>query len=169
MRYLVGFGCVLAVLVALPQSVSAQAGEEGATPEPAPEKPALQLQLEAAGVEIVPIPPTLLESPDRQEIERMERRVKRAWIGFSVSAGGLVVGGLTILAANTKCMIGEWTESCNRIENAGIIVMSAGGAGMIATGALVGVRKRKVRELQQGHYGQPRRVQWDVAQSRLVF
>jgi hypothetical protein len=47
--------------------------------------------------------------------------------------------------------------------------MSAGGAGMIASGIVLGVRKRKLRELQQADYGTPRRVQWDLSQSRLVF
>jgi hypothetical protein len=40
---------------------------------------------------------------------------------------------------------------------------------MIATGALLGVRKRKRRRLEEAHYGTPRRVQWDLARSRLVF
>jgi hypothetical protein len=40
---------------------------------------------------------------------------------------------------------------------------------MIATGILLGVRKRKLRRLQEAHYGRPRRVQWDLAQSRVVF
>jgi hypothetical protein len=44
-------------------------------------------------------------------------------------------------------------------------------AGVIAIYAALGIwahRKRKLRRLQQAHYG-PRRVQWDLAQSRLVF
>ena len=40
---------------------------------------------------------------------------------------------------------------------------------MIATGILLGVRKRKRLSLQEAHYGTPHRVQWDLAQSRLVF
>jgi hypothetical protein len=40
---------------------------------------------------------------------------------------------------------------------------------MIVSGILLGKRKRKLRELQEAHYGTPRRVQWDLAQSRLVF
>jgi hypothetical protein len=46
--------------------------------------------------------------------------------------------------------------------------MVGGAAGMIATGILLGVRKRKLR-LQEADYGTPRRVQWDLARSRLVF
>jgi hypothetical protein len=99
----------------------------------------------------------------------MEARVKRAWIGFGVSAAGLVAGFMTIILGNGKCMFGEWTESCNRIENAGIIVTSAGGAGMIATGALVGASRRKLRRLDEASYHRSRRASWDLAPWRLVF
>jgi len=99
----------------------------------------------------------------------MELRVKRAKIGLIVvSIVPAIVGGIMVGAANAQCLLGEWTESCNRLENAGIAVMSAGGAAMIATGALLGVRKRKLRR-GRAHYGRPHRVQWDLAQSRLVF
>ena len=65
MRYVFGFLCVCGLVGTLPQSVSAQDAEEGTTSEPnlqepappsepAPEEPALQLQLDAAGVEVVP-------------------------------------------------------------------------------------------------------------------
>jgi hypothetical protein len=44
-----------------------------------------------------------------------------------------------------------------------------GAAGMIISGAVLGVRKGKLRRLQHAHHGTPRRVQWDLARSRLVF
>jgi hypothetical protein len=40
---------------------------------------------------------------------------------------------------------------------------------MIATGILLGVRKRKRISLQEADHGRPHRVQWDLAQSRVVF
>ena len=40
---------------------------------------------------------------------------------------------------------------------------------MIVTGSMLGVRKRERRRLQEAHYERPRRVQWDLAQSRVVF
>ena len=63
---------VLAGLMALPQSVSAQAGEEGTTvqpsaeepapsSEPASKEPALQLKLDAAGVDVTPSPPRTVD------------------------------------------------------------------------------------------------------------
>lgn len=175
----------LLALVAFPFSVNAQDAAVSPTTEPSAEEPApsaeatpderaLQLQLEAAGVEVVPIPPTLLEprkEADWQEMESTEARVKlkRAWIGFGVSAAGLVAGGMTIFAANLKCGWGEWTESCNGMENAGIVLISAGGVGMIATGSLVGARKRKLRRLEEAGYHRPRRASWDLARWGLVF
>jgi hypothetical protein len=99
---------VLAGLMALPLSVSAQAGEEGATPEPsaeeaalspepapeepatpvepAPEEPALQLKLDDAGVEVAPTP---LRTPDGYTLEEMDVRVRRAKIGLGSSAAAL--------------------------------------------------------------------------------
>jgi hypothetical protein len=40
---------------------------------------------------------------------------------------------------------------------------------MIATGILLGVRKRDRRSLQEARYERPRRVQWDFARSQVVF
>ena len=95
---------VLAGLVALPLSASAQAGEEGTsaepsaeeptpssepapTSEPAPQEPALQLELDDAGVGVAPgYPP---------RFDELELRVKRAKIGFGASAGVFLAGFVT--------------------------------------------------------------------------
>jgi hypothetical protein len=155
MRYLVGFVCAMA-LVALPQSASAQAGEadtaseqnlQEPTPssEPAPEEPALQLKLDSAGVEVVPSPPRTF--PDRYT--EMRLRVRRAKIGLGVSAVVMVVG--TALAfgggAASICL----SEPCSRATGltiTGSIMAGGGAAGMVASGILLGVRKRKLRRLQ---------------------
>lgn len=60
-------------------------------------------------------------------------------------------------------------DSITGFELAGFALCAGGTVGMIACGALLGVRKRKLRKARQAHYGQPRRVQWDLARSRLVF
>ena len=52
---------------------------------------------------------------------------------------------------------------------AGSTLMAVGALGMIVSGALVRVRKRELREMQQAHHGTRRRAQWDPAQWRLVF
>ena len=108
MRCLVGFVCVLAGLVASPPSVTAQGAEEDTSleraeepsSEPAPEEPALKLELDAAGVEVVPSPP---QTDDGYTLEEMELRVKRPKIGIGVSAGALAAGmamGLAVLGAS---------------------------------------------------------------------
>jgi len=178
---------VLAGLVALPLSASARAGEEGTsaepsaeeptpssepapTSEPAPQEPALQLELDDAGVGVAPgYPP---------RFDELELRVKRAKIGFGASAGvflaGFVTGVIYLVAAEpfAVCLFDcpppppEWVD---RIAWASTALLLAGFVGMITAGGIVGHRKRKLRELKEAHYGTPRRVQWDLAQSRLVF
>jgi hypothetical protein len=90
MRYsLILLAMTLGAPLTLPLSVSAQAAEEdslsswqvdeGASLEqPASEEPALQLELDDAGVGVVPPPPRTL---DGYTLEEMELRVKRARIG----------------------------------------------------------------------------------------
>jgi hypothetical protein len=72
--------------------------------------------------------------------------------------------------AFVECGLGDscpkWVDP---VGNAGMVLALGGAAGMIATGILLGVRKGKRRSLQEADYGTPRRVQWDLAQSRLVF
>jgi hypothetical protein len=59
---------------------------------------------------------------------------------------------------------------------AGLTVMAIGAVAMIASGAMLRVRNRQLRKHKRElwgspytHYGTPRRAQWDLAQSRLVF
>ena len=160
MRYLVGFALVLA-LVASPLSVGAQGGQEA---------PAVELQVDDAGVEAVPSRPRTI---DGYTLEEMQLRVKRAKIGLWSTAGATVVGGV---------IIGAWWNCEHRDEPAddaffacpgalfsGVAVGFSGAVGMIVTGALLGARKRKLREFDEAQHGRPHRVQWDVAQSRVVF
>ena len=182
MRYLVGFVFVLTLAV-LPLSVSAQGGEEGAasepiaeerSSEPAPspetaEEPALQLKLDAAGVEVVPSQPRTAKG---YTLEEMERRVMLAKLGVGVSAVPIFVGAL--LAASTAFSpltprTPEEQTSDRRLQYTGVALAAGGAASMVAMGIVLGVRKRKLRSLQEAQYGRPHRVQWDLAQSRLVF
>ena len=186
MRYLLGCLFVCALVGTSPLSVSAQAGEEGATPEPnlqepapssepAPEEPALQLKLDAAGVDVAPSPQ---RTPDRYTLKEMKLRVKRAAFGFGFSGAVFFTGAVLVMSPFIRCdMIGGWTKTCDRLAYAGIAVVSAGAVATIATGILYGVRNRKLRRrkrrewdtFRHTHSGTPRRVQWDLARSRLVF
>jgi hypothetical protein len=177
MRYLVGFGCVLAALVVSPLSASAQTAEGAATAEPgvqepapssepAPEEPALQLKLDAAGVDIVPSPP---QTVDGYTLEEMELRVRRAKIGLWSTAGATVLGGVMI-GASWNCMSGRTLDdACWGPFLSGAFIGFSGAVGMIVTGTLLAHRKRTLRGWQEAHYGRPRRVQWDLAGSRVVF
>jgi len=170
MRCFFGFVLVLA-LVVLPLGVGAQDVEEGATSEPnlqepAPEESALQLRLDDAGVEVVPSPPPTV---DGYTLGETQLRVKRAKIGLWTTAGAAVAGGV-MMGASVPCMSGKTLEdACWGPFLAGAVIGFSGAAGMIVTGALLDARKRKLRTLQEAHYGTPRRVQWDPAQPRVVF
>jgi len=178
MRYLVGFLGVCA-LAALPQSASAQRGEEGTTSEPnlqepVPEEPALQLELDSAGVDVTPSPP---RTPDGYTLEEMDVRVRRAGIGVGVSGLALVAGvamGLAVLGASMCPFVIPADTTCppswvDPVGYAGLVLGAGGLAGIIASGILLRKRKRDRDSLRYAHIGTPRRVQWDLAQSRLVF
>jgi hypothetical protein len=175
---------VLAGLVALPLSVSAQDEDATSEPklqepapsaEPATEEPALQLKLDSVGVGVVPSP---LRTADGYTLEEMELRVRRAKIGYGVSAVVSGVGvGMGIAAGigyYSSCAI-AWEEPCYGpswvapVGWTGVALMSGGVVGMIASGILMRRRKRDRDSLRYAHYGTPRRVQWDLARSRLVF
>jgi len=154
MRYSVGFACMLAALAALPLSASAQDNEAGTTSQSA-----LQLvALDSTGVVF-----TLIPSPtaDGYTLEEMELRVKRAKIGLGVSVVGMVGFGVLFLygaAADDTAAVAI-----------GFILSLGGLGGTIASGILLRRRKRDRDRLLEAHYGTPRRVQWDLARSRLVF
>ena len=152
MRNVVGLVVVLAA-VALPLTVRAQDGE------PAPEEPTLQLKLDDVGVEVAAMPPRTV---DGYTLEEMEVRVRRAKIGLGASLFSVVVG--SILAAgvglpNISCV--EPGDCPNPswgmpVFVTGLVLAGGGVLGVIATGALLGVRKRKVRWLQEGHHRRQR-------------
>jgi hypothetical protein len=161
MRYLVGFVVPL-VLVGSPLSVSAQGGQEA---------PAVEVQLDEVGVQVVPRPPRTV---DGYTLEEMQLRVKRARIGL-LTTTGVVVGGAVLLGAEVAR--GRSSQDLDDVPwrgNAALVIsgmssMIGGAVGMIVTGTLLGARKDELRSLQKADYGRPHRVQWDLARSRLVF
>lgn len=164
---------VLAGLVALPQSVSAQASEQGEasgpdvvegvpTPEAAPEEPepsteptpeesALQLKLDDAGVEVVPSPPRTFNG---YTLEQLELRKRRAALGL-IAPAVVTAAGVALLVFGTSgdCydyQLDDWSQrdACVRPRIAGAVLTSVGGAGMIAGSALVGRRAKEFRSAQ---------------------
>jgi hypothetical protein len=166
MRYLVAFTCVTA-LMALPLSAGAQGGQEA---------PVVELQVDDAGVEVVPSRPRTV---DGYTLEEMELRVKRAKIGLWSTAGATVLGGVIIGAwwacegrdepADQPLGEGEGLIACPGALGSGVVIGFSGAVGMIVTGALLGARKRKLRRFEEADYGTLRKVQWDLATSRFVF
>jgi hypothetical protein len=156
----------LAVFVALVGSPSA------ALAEPDLEL-VLQLQDGDVAVEILPTP-----TVDARAVKNMEHRVMRAKAGLGASVGAFVIGGIFagVAVPNLTCdeAAGGSGGDCPNSNWAlpvfvtGLTLAGGGVLGMIASGALLGVRKHRLRRLQQGLPAR-RRVQWDVARSRLVF
>jgi hypothetical protein len=102
----------------------------------------------------------------------MELREKRAKIGLGVSGVGLGAGlVLTIggFVSWAKTPLGGESGAAEAAIVAGVTVMAIGAVAMLASGVMLRKRQRKLHELKQAHDGTPRRVQWDLARSRLVF
>jgi len=181
-RVLLGFAVVsTSFLSGSFQHVGAQFAEETPTTsepnlqepapssEPASEEPALQLKLDATGVEVAPSPP---RTADGYTLKEMDVRVRRAMFGIVGSTVAVIIGGTLVMSGvGGDCGWGgdAEREKCDRRAYAGTALMAGGAVGMIATGILLGVRKRKRSSLREADYGRPRRVQWDLAGSRVVF
>jgi hypothetical protein len=182
MRYsLILLAMTLGAPLTLPLSVSAQAAEEdslsswqvdaGASLEqPASEEPALQLELDDAGVGVVPPPPRTL---DGYTLEEMELRVKRARIGLGVSAGVYALGlALFVSGAAGDCnnIFTQYLPNrCQPLYYTGTVTSLFGIVGMITSGVLLRRHKHDRDRLRRAHHGTPRRAQCDLARSRLVF
>ena len=179
MRYLVAF---MLPLAASPLGVGAQAaGEDAAAPgvegsEPTQSAEPTKSRLERWHSEAFVDPSDATQSKfeikyeDRTEFDPYEKKVRNAKIGLGLSAGAVLVGVATFGAgfANTDILDPDASGGDGAIWT-GVALIGAGGLSIIVTGALLGVRKRELRELQEAHYGTPRRVQWDFSRSRLVF
>jgi hypothetical protein len=119
MRYFVAVLSVLAGLVASPTSTSAQTEEgassepSGAGAEPAPEKPALQLELDDAGVGVTPSPP---RTSDGYTLEEAELRVKGARVGVIMSVIPLVVGGILLGFPEHRHVFWVLAKTCSAPE-----------------------------------------------------
>jgi len=181
---------VLAGLVALPLSASAQDAEEVETSEPnvvkavpasepAPDEPALQLQLDDTGVEVAPgYPPRTAEGYTLEQAEHAVETDRRGLIISSVFFGvgvGALAGGLA-WGPHAECGDDDPATFDICIPPGPIIlgtlgaVMATGGfIGMAIKGSRLAKTRSELHELKESHHGKPHRVQWDLARSRLVF
>lgn len=169
---------VLAEFVALPLSVGAQTAEEAATVEPSaeepapssetgPETPMLPRELDDDSVKVAPVGSE--DKHMRVALERKARKTRNALIGTSAAAA---VGGLLIGIAQTQRYDsgqGYRTKAGKGMLVSGVAMFSGGLIGALTTGIMLGVQKGKLRRGDFTYHGAPRRAQWDLAQSRLVF
>ena len=131
-----------------------------------------ELRLDSSGLSLSP-PPV-----PRQKTDARLRRYKEGVIVSSLFVG---IGGALIGAGVVT--LRKWQEEESQDPSWGLVlptgpivlftfgaVAALGGLiGAAISGSKLGARKRKLRELQAAHRGNPPRVQWDLAQSRLVF
>lgn len=180
MRYLGGFVFVLTLAV-LPLSVSAQ--DEGATAQtgvPGTGRP--DLSGERHGYQ-PPRAQRASRTADMDTLELMQLRVKRARIGVFTSGGVAFVGFVLFgVGAANACFLPTPEEEAF-CEDWGGVLLGTGAAlawggivGLITSGGIMAHRKRKLRKQKRelwespySHHGTPRRVQWDLARSRVVF
>lgn len=111
-----------------------------------------------------------------KRLQASARRSRNALIGTSAAtAVGFAMG----LGFGAKCTeyvtpVGSDRLCTTRGQEAGLTIgamMFTGGAvGMLTTGIMLGVRKGKLRRLDdQARVGKSRAVRWDLARSRFVF
>ena len=141
---------VLAVLLvgvwASPQSPSGQTREEAPTSDIAPGQP---------------------QTVDGYTLEEMDLRIRRARIGLLSMMGVSLLGGVLIGIGVSDFDLN--TGEGSALLASGAFVASGGLIGMMTTGGMLAHRKRKRRGVQEADYRTPRRSQWDLEQSRLVF
>ena len=110
-------------------------------------------------------------TPDRYTLEVRVKRARRGLISTFIIFGvgvGLLVGG-AVQSARNPPPPDESFDLPDGFFIAGVTLVSAGSLGMLISATVLGVGKRRLRRLREAHYGTPRRVQWDLARSRLVF
>ena len=149
------------------------AGEAVTTSEPNLQEPALQLELTPAGVDVVPSPARIV---DGYTLEEMDLRVKRAriWLlsmtGVTVAGVALFGPGVAQAARSSQDVAGVGDAlSAGPLLISGMVAMIGGAVGMIASGILLGSSKGELRRLKEARHEGPRRVQWDLESSRVVF
>ena len=154
---------VLAGLVALPLSASAQDAEaatasepslEESAPssEPAPEEPALQLKLDDAGVDVVPS--GYVEMKLRQRASKARRSLIATGVLTAIGVSLLVVGA-TYDRRQPPSQDFDLDFTGAGLAVTGGIMVFGGVFGMAVSGGTLGASKRS---LEQAHYGIPART-----------
>jgi cytochrome c biogenesis protein CcdA len=106
-------------------------------------------------------------------LEETERRVRRARLGLGFSVVATTVVGPLLIIVGFAASFYEEPGSPSGLAPAafatGFILTLGGIVGMGVSGSKLRRRKRDRDRLKEQLYGRPRRVQWDLTQSRLVF
>jgi hypothetical protein len=153
-------------LAAWPRSVSAQARDVGSA---SPGESALELQLDSEGVQVSPLAASVAEARAHAKMKRGVQAARRGvWVSTAPLLLGLVIGGAAAASWGNQDLDAD-TSSQEAAIYLGLAFMGVGAASMIATGSLLGVRKRKLRKYEEERSLSSNRIRWDPARSRLVF
>jgi hypothetical protein len=103
-----------------------------------------------------------------------ESSVAAARVGLGASAAVLGVGSIVfgISFVPPLCVFAEecpppsWQYP---VRITGGILMAGAASGMIVSGVLLGIHKKRLRSLRASRWAKPRRARWDLATSELVF
>ena len=127
----------------------------------------MQIELTPSGVDVVPGPPRTADGYTLEEmrLKYATRHAVGAKVGLGVSAG-VLAGGAVLLGAAFRT--DDFDSAVLRLLG-GTFVIVGGFVGMMVSAVKVRNSKQELLRLQEAHYEAPRRVQWDLAQSRLVF
>lgn len=122
-----------------------------------------------------------LESEDVRNtgsLAQLENEVHNAKIGIGVSAGVIVLGGAITLIGGAQNLQG-WDDSPSIGGSgnqpgkdaviAGSAIMITGAVSMIATGILLGVRKKRLRERQHAYSTGRQGVSFDPRMTGFAF
>ena len=184
---------MLACLWALPQSASAQPGEEGTTPEPTLEEPApsaepsseegglsprvrkrTRKQWDPSVYDVQPTSKRKTRRPtSRQKPPKNPKQAPGIGLGISLAAFG---GGIAMAAIGTSELICiSFGEPCSRpawaapVLGTGVLLMIGGLAGIIASSIeLARTTGHRTSSMAPNHR-KGRRAKWDSKTSRLVF
>jgi hypothetical protein len=175
---------VLAALAALPQSASAQAGEEGTTPEPNLQEPTPSAEPSSKEGGLSPRVRKRTRQqwdPNVYDVQPTSKRKTRSrpglgpGIGLGVSLAALG-GGIAMVAIGTSELICiSFGDPCSHpdwagpVLGTGVVLMIGGFAGIIGSSIALADTTGHRTSSRAPNHRKGRRAKWDLGTSRVVF
>lgn len=131
-----------------------------------------ELRLDSSGMSVSPPP-----APRHKTDPRVQQYRKGVIVSsLSIGIGGALIGGGVVVLRKwqrEESLDPSWDlvppGGTFVLFTLGTVAAIGGLIGAAVSGSKLGARKQKLRELQEARTKTPRRGQWDLARSRLVF